>query len=92
MPRYYFNYRTDSELIVDQDGRELPNLDAAEHNAAELGRAIIDQAASSGGNTGLPRSIEITDDSGEELLYVVFWAGPNIGGGLAAPVERVTVH
>jgi hypothetical protein len=92
MPRYFFHYRTDDELIRDPDGRELPNLDAAEHSAAELGKAIVDQAASTGGDTRLPRSIEITDDSGEDLLYVVFWAGPKVGGGPVMPVEPVTVN
>jgi hypothetical protein len=92
VPRYFFHYRTDNELIRDSDGRDLPNLDAAERSAAELGRAIVEEAASTGGDTRLPRSIEITDDAGEDLLYVVFWAGPKVGGGPAIPVEPVTVH
>jgi len=92
MPRYYFHYRTDDELVRDQDGRELESLEAAEQRAAELGRAIVDQAASTGGDARLPRSIEITDDSGTELLYVVFWAGPKVGSGSGSPVEPVTVH
>lgn len=92
MPRYYFHYRTDDELIRDMDGSELPDLDAAEHNAAALAKAIVDQTASTGGDTRLPRSIEITDAGGEELLYVVFWAGPKVGDGPATPVEPATVH
>lgn len=92
MPRYYFHYRTDDELIRDTDGSELPDLDAAEHNAAALAKAIVDQMASTGGDTRLPRSIEITDAGGEELLYVVFWAGPKVGDGPATPVEKSTVH
>lgn len=92
MPRYYFHYRTDDELIRDTDGSDLPDLDAAEHNAAELGKAIVDRAASTGGDLQAPRSIEITDASGEELLYVVFWAGPKVGDGPATPVEPSTMH
>ena len=92
MPRYYFHYRTDDELIRDMDGSELPDLDAAEHNAAALGKAIVDRAASTGGDLAAPRSIEITDEGGEELLYVVFWAGPKVGDGPATPVEPATVH
>ncbi len=72
MPRYFFHYRTDDQLIEDREGREFDNLAAAEHNAAELGRAIVDRAAGSGEDPRLPRSIEITDASGEDLLYVVF--------------------
>ena len=79
MPRFFFHYRTDEELIRDADGSELPDLDAAERNAAALAKAIVEQAASNGGDTRVPRSIEITDAAGEELLYIVFWAGPKLG-------------
>lgn len=93
MPRFYFHYRTDDELIPDMDGSDLPDLEAAEHNAAALAKAIVEHAASTGGDTRLPRSIEITDASGEELLYLVFWAGPKVGsGGEDEPVDVPTVH
>lgn len=94
MPRFYFHYRTDDELVPDTDGSELPDLEAAEHNAAALARAIVEQAASTGGDTRVPRSIEITDAAGEELLYLVFWAGPKVGsdGGEAGVEGSVTVH
>ena len=92
MPRYFFHYRTDDELIRDEAGSDLADLEAAEHQAAEIGKAIIDKIAGEGGEMGLPRSIEITDGSGEELLYVVFWAGPKIGDGAASPVNPGTVH
>lgn len=81
VPRYYFHYRTDDELIPDLDGSELPDLDAAEHNAAALAKAIVERAKIDGEDPTLPRSIEITDSDGEELLYLVFWAGPKMGGG-----------
>ena len=94
MPRFYFHYRTDDELIRDADGSELPDLEAAEHNAAALAKAIVEHAASTGGDTRVPRSIEITDAAGEELLYLVFWAGPKLGsGGEDEPVDApATVH
>lgn len=93
MPRFYFHYRTDDELIPDIDGSELPDLEAAEHNAAALAKAIVERAASTGGDTRVPRSIEITDASGEELLYLVFWAGPKVGsGGEDVPMGPTTVH
>ncbi|HEY8577550.1 MAG TPA: hypothetical protein VIL88_14580 [Devosia sp.] len=79
MPRFFFHYRTDDELIPDEDGSELPDLEAAENSAAALAKAIVEHAASTGGDTRLPRSIEITDANGEELLYLVFWAGPKFG-------------
>lgn len=94
MPRYFFHYRTDDELIPDTSGSELPDLDAAEHTAAALAKAIVEKAASTGGDTRVPRSIEITDAAGEELLYVVFWAGPKVGngGGEQEPIGPTTVH
>lgn len=92
MPRYYFHYRTDDGLIVDETGSEFPNLDAAEQQAAEIGRAIIEKVAGEGGEMDAPRSIEITDGDGHELLYVVFWAGPKLEPGPATPVEPARLH
>lgn len=94
MPRFYFHYRTDDELIRDADGSELPDLEAAEHNAAALAKAIVEQAASMGGDTRIPRSIEITDAAGEELLYLVFWAGPKVSANDEEQdaVAPTTVH
>ena len=92
MPRYYFHYRTDDGLIRDEAGSEHADLDAAERKAAELGRAIIDRVAGDGGEMNAPRSIEITDAAGHDLLYVVFWAGPKVGPGPATPVEPARIH
>ena len=93
MPKFYFHYRTDDELIMDTAGSELPDIEAAEHNAAALAKAIVERAASTGGDTRVPRSIEITDAAGEELLYLVFWAGPKLDDEPAPPTEpNSTVH
>jgi hypothetical protein len=92
MSRYFFHYRTDRGLIRDSEGMELPDLAAAEHNAAELGKAIIDRAAGAGDDTRAPRSIEITDANGHDLLYVVFWAAPKMGNGSGRPVEPASLH
>jgi hypothetical protein len=92
MPRYYFHYRTDDQLIRDDTGSEHPSIEAAEHNAAEIGRAIIERIAGDGGEMDAPRSIEITDAAGHDLLYVVFWAGPEIGDGSATPIEPARLH
>jgi hypothetical protein len=92
MPRYFFHYRTDDNLIRDAQGSEHPDLLAAEHNAAEIGKAIIERVAGEGGEMDAARSIEITDSAGHELLYVVFWAGPKIGDGPASPIEPAKLH
>ncbi|WP_297106166.1 hypothetical protein [uncultured Devosia sp.] len=92
MPRYYFHYRTEDRLIRDESGSEHANLEAAEKSAAEMGRAIIEKVAGEGGAMDAPRSIEIQDAAGQDLLYVVFWAGPKVGSGPATPIEPATVH
>ncbi len=92
MPKYYFHYRTDDALVRDEAGSEHPDLDAAEQTAAEMGRAIIEKVAGEGGEMDAPRSIEITDAAGHDLLYVVFWAGPKVGDGPDTPIEPATVH
>ena len=92
MPRYFFHYRTETQLIRDNDGSEHPDLVAAEHNAAEMGKAIMERVAGEGGEMDAARSIEITDASGHELLYVVFWAGPQIGPGPGTPIEPASLN
>lgn len=92
MPRYYFHYRTETALIRDEAGSDLPDLEAAEQSAAEMGRAIMEKVAGEGGEMDAPRSIEITDAEGHDLLYVVFWAGPEIGGGDGTPIDPATIH
>ncbi|HTM77554.1 MAG TPA: hypothetical protein VL133_08005 [Devosia sp.] len=94
MPKYYFHYRTDAGVIRDDQGDELEDLEAAERRAAELGQAIIGRALGDGDDPKAPRSIEITDSSGAELLYVVFWASPEPieQSGPGTPVEKVTLH
>jgi hypothetical protein len=92
MPRYYFHYRTETALIRDEAGSEHADLDAAEQTAAEMGRAIMEKVAGEGGELEEPRSIEITDDAGEDLLYLVFWSGPQLGDEPAQPIEPATMH
>ena len=92
MPRYFFHYRTDEELIRDHDGSDLADLDAAEQRAAQLGKAIVDRLAGEGGEIDAPRSIEITDADGNELLFVVFWAGPRFGDGGGSPITPASLN
>ena len=92
MPRYFFHYRTDEKLIRDTDGSDLADLDAAEQRAAQLGKAIVDRLAGEGGEIDAPRSIEITDADGNELLYVVFWAGPRFGDGGGSPITPASLN
>ena len=75
MPKYYFHYRTDAGVVRDDQGDELEDLDAAERHAAELGQAIIGRALGEGDDPKAPRSIEITDSNGQDLLYALSCLG-----------------
>jgi len=74
VPKYYFHYRTDDELVEDREGSVHSDLEAAHAHAADLGRALLSMELRRGEDPGLPRSIEITDEEGNDQLYVVFWA------------------
>ncbi len=41
MPRFYLHYREPDDLIVDQEGLELPDLEAAKAEAERAGRDIL---------------------------------------------------
>jgi hypothetical protein len=74
VPRYHFHYRTDDGLEVDKIGSEHSTIEEAHAKACDIGKAILEWATGCGEDARLPRSIEITDAEGRDLLYVVFWA------------------
>ena len=41
MPRFYFDVREGCRFVSDEDGLEFPNLNAAEHEAAETAASIV---------------------------------------------------
>ena len=71
MPRYYFNIRSSTGLIVDPDGTDLPDLAAAlteaERSARELLADLLKAGATLDGQV-----FEISDDSGELLARLPF--------------------
>jgi hypothetical protein len=94
LPKFYFHYRTDDALLEDHEGSVHPDLDAAEAHAAELGRSLLRVALRKGQDPRAPRSIEITDESGADQLYVVFWASmvPNDPGKRQDTLAAPTLH
>ena len=44
MPKYFFHLATPGKLVIDNEGRELPELDAARQEAQDLAREIIADA------------------------------------------------
>ena len=66
MPRFFFDVREGVAFVVDDDGLELPDIDAAEHAAAE--------AAASIGRDLLPKgnarsvTVEVRNQHGQRII------------------------
>jgi hypothetical protein len=71
MSRFYFSVITTAEEIIDEEGTELPDLDAARAEAIEDARTLMSDAIL-GGRDISDRSIEISNESGEVLMVVPF--------------------
>ena len=70
MPRYYFNTRIGTELILDAEGELLRDPD----HAWEVARTTIRQLLKTEGNQAgvLNAILEVTDDAGEIVLEFPF--------------------
>ena len=70
MPRYFLHL-VDGERLVDEDGQELPDLNAAREEAIRNVRSIM---ADEVGRGRLPLApvIEVTSEAGQVLLTVLF--------------------
>jgi hypothetical protein len=63
MPIFYFNIRDDQDLICDEEGMELPNLDAAREEAQEGARQLLLDALRAHREVN-GKKIEIANESG----------------------------
>jgi len=73
MPRYYFHIEDDGDTIVDREGIELADLDAAREEAVAGAREIMSEDVLRG-RTADGRRFVITDDWGMVLAEVPFRA------------------
>ena len=83
--RYFFHVR-DGQYVPDEDGIELPSLDAAKRQAAEFaGKLLADNAEQFWG--GDDWFVEVTDADGLMLFKLLFAAilSPVLSGTLAGP-------
>jgi hypothetical protein len=69
MPRYYFDIRDNDELAVDEEGLDLPNLQAVQIEAA---RSLVDMARHAVWDKaetllGHRLAVEVRDDNGSVL-------------------------
>lgn len=68
---YYFNVENAIGLIPDEEGRELPDLEAARAEAIKGARSILADDVLKG-NLDLRARIDITDGDGKILLSLGF--------------------
>lgn len=68
MPRFFFNIRDGYDVDEDDEGIELPDLDAARAEAIATVEELRDELADAGNI-----ELEIVDESGRRLLTVPFF-------------------
>ncbi len=70
MPRYFFHLHNGA-LSRDEEGRELPDLEAARQEAIKAARELMGEDIKEG-LLRLGHRIEIGDEDGREVLMVPF--------------------
>ncbi|MEA1015663.1 hypothetical protein SH591_13050 [Sphingomonas sp. LY54] len=78
MPRFYFHIRSDDVEILDDEGSEFPDLDAAWREAIDGARGILSQEVLKG-SLPLHERIDIADEAGGVLRTVPFTDVVEIG-------------
>ena len=71
MPCYHFNIQNGTGFIEDEEGRDLPDLDAVRAEALEGIRSILTEDVRKG-YLDLGGRIEVLDEAGSLLLVVPF--------------------
>src|SRR5262245_48899019 len=71
MPRFFFHFRDAKDLDLDEDGLELPDLDAAYLEAFEAAKEMWGEAIRELRNPSREQ-IEIGDAQGQTLMIVPF--------------------
>ena len=69
MPHYFFHVRDGGDISRDQEGQELPDLDAARQEAVNASRELIGERLLHGGAID-GREIQIADESDTVLAVV----------------------
>jgi hypothetical protein len=76
MPRYFFHIRDGYDLDEDEEGIELPDVEAARAEALATVEELRDELRDAG-----DIELEITDESGRRLLTVPFFGDRRGGRG-----------
>lgn len=77
--RFYFNLREGGECVIDEEGRDLPDLEAAQAAAVQDARSVIAGEAA-GGRLPLSAVIEVYDSAGTKVFEVPFEETVQIDG------------
>ena len=71
MPRYFFDLHNDIEA-PDNEGRELPNVDAVVAEAVKEARELIKASIDDTGRIDLRHHIDVRDEHGESVFVIHF--------------------
>ncbi|MDI6028684.1 hypothetical protein QBK99_21145 [Corticibacterium sp. UT-5YL-CI-8] len=71
MPRYFFHLVKRTEVLRDDEGSELPDLEQARLEALNDARHLMAEAIRSGKDIS-SRSVQICDEAGNILLLLPF--------------------
>ncbi|MBL6082649.1 hypothetical protein JMJ56_32305 [Belnapia sp. T18] len=72
MPRFFLHIRQGQDLILDQEGSELPGLAAAQDEALASMRLLVAERLLSSHSSRIPdaQQIEVADEAGQVLATV----------------------
>jgi hypothetical protein len=88
MGRFYFHLQADDQIVPDDEGVDLPDLSAAEHEAILAAREILGEAIKSG-RPEVSKAFVIADEEGRTLAIVPFTAVLRGPSGSRAPAGRL---
>ncbi len=78
MGRFYFHLQADDQIVPDDEGVDLPDLSAAEHEAILAARELLAEAIKSG-RPEVPEAFVIADEEGRPLAGSFAEASEEVG-------------
>jgi hypothetical protein len=73
MPRYYF-HTMDGQVIIDDEGTELPDADAARLEALKTAGSILASGEANGMLAETPWNMSVVDESSRTVFTLAFQA------------------
>ena len=71
MPRYFFDLHNDAE-VMDAEGKELPDAEAAKAQALKDARAMVQASVGEQGRIDLRHRIDVRDETGAVIHVIRF--------------------